>query len=63
MLDFVSIAFRLLKRLVDGEAQLTTPLQFAQVSIAFRLLKRLVAAAVKVVASDGSRESQLPFGC
>ena len=59
----VSIAFRLLKRLVARSVTDLQLLPSGPVSIAFRLLKRLVVEDSKDACESRYGESQLPFGC
>ena len=59
----VSIAFRLLKRLVVTNGGRLYAIGAVDVSIAFRLLKRLVVIDVVTTTVERLRRSQLPFGC
>ena len=61
--NYVSIAFRLLKRLVAADGFRSVPQALKGVSIAFRLLKRLVVVEGKWRIGCYIKGSQLPFGC
>ena len=59
----VSIAFRLLKRLVANGVHGQDRRLLLGVSIAFRLLKRLVDFTGDGSTGCAGKMSQLPFGC